>query len=52
MYSNKIARLTVVSRDAKKKQHAYASTGLYYHYSELCTRMAAIKFKNALTQTP
>ena len=38
------SRLTVVSREAKKKQHARASSGLRGHYSELFTRMAALKF--------
>ena len=39
-----ISRLTVVSREAKKKRHARASSGLRDHYSELFTRMAALKF--------
>ena len=39
-----VSRLTVVSREAKKKQHACASSGLRDHYSELFTRMAALKF--------
>ena len=39
-----ITRLTVVSREAKKKQHARASSGLHDHYSELFTRMSALKF--------
>ena len=39
-----ISRLTVVSREAKKKQHARASSGLRDHYSELFTWMAALKF--------
>ena len=39
-----ISRLTVVSREAKKKQHACASSGPRDHYSELFTRMAALKF--------
>ena len=39
-----ISRLTVVSREAKKKQHACASSGLRDHYSELFTQMAALKF--------
>ena len=38
------SRLTVVSREAKKKQHACASSGPRDHYSELFTRMAALKF--------
>ena len=42
--SNFRSRLTVVNRQAKKKQHAYASSGLRDHYSELFTQMAAIKF--------
>ena len=41
---NCLSRLTVVSREAKKKQHARASSGLRDHYSELFTRMAALKF--------
>ena len=41
---NLISRLTVVSREAKKKKHARASSGLRDHYSELFTRMAALKF--------
>ena len=40
----------VVSREAKKKQHARASSGLRDHYGELFTRMAALKFVNAETQ--
>ena len=40
----KLSRLTVVSREAKKKQHACASSGPRDHYSELFTRMAALKF--------
>ena len=42
--NSKISRLTVVSREAKKKQHACASSGPRDHYSELFTRMAALKF--------
>ena len=38
------SRLTVVSREVKKKQHACASSGSRDHYSELFTRMAALKF--------
>ena len=38
------SRLTVVSREAKKKQHACAYSGPRDHYSELFTRMAALKF--------
>ena len=41
---NIVSRLTVVSREAKKKQHACASSGPRDHYSELFTRMAALKF--------
>ena len=47
-----ISRLMVVSHEAKKKQHARASSGLRDHYSELFTRMAALKFENAVTQPP
>ena len=39
-----ISRLTVVSCEAKKKQHACVSSGPRDHYSELFTRMAALKF--------
>ena len=39
-----LSRLTVVSHEAKKKQHARASLGLRDHYSELFTWMAALKF--------
>ena len=41
---NYVSRLTVVSREAKKKQHACASSGPRDHYSELFTRMAALNF--------
>ena len=34
LYNVYISRLTVVSREAKKKQHACMSFGLRYHYSE------------------
>ena len=37
------SRLTVVSHEAKKKQHACASSGPRDYYSELFTRMAALK---------
>ena len=40
----------VVSHEAKKKQHAFASSGPRNHYSELFTQMAALKFENAVTQ--
>ena len=40
----------VVSCEAKKKQHASASSGPHDHYSELFTWMAALKFENAITQ--
>ena len=42
----------VVSREAKKKQHAPTSSGLRDHYSELFTQMAALKFENTVTQPP
>ena len=42
------SRLTVVSHEAKKKQHACAFSGPRDHYSELFTRMAALKFLNAV----
>ena len=38
------SRFTVVSREAKKKPHACASSSPRDHYSELFTRMAALKF--------
>ena len=44
LYVALLSRLTVVSHEAKKKQHARASSGLRDHYSELFTRMAALKF--------
>ena len=44
------SRLIVVSRETKKKQHACMSSGPRDHYSELFTRMAALKFENAATQ--
>ena len=39
-----------MSHEAKKKQHACASSGLRDHYSELFTRMEALKLKNAVTK--
>ena len=45
-----MSRLTVVSREAKKKQHACTSSGARDHYSELFTRMAALKLQNAVNQ--
>ena len=42
--SSSKSRLMVVSREAKKKQHALASSGLRDHYSELFTWMAALNF--------
>ena len=36
----------VVSREAKKKQHACASSGLRGHHSELFTHMAALNNNN------
>ena len=39
-----------MSREAKKKQHARASSGLRDHYSELLTWMAALKLVSAVTQ--
>ena len=39
-----ISRLTVVSHEAKKKQHACVSSGPHDHYSGLFTRIAALKF--------
>ena len=46
------SRLMVVSREAKKKQHVHAFSGLRDYYSELFTRMAALKFESAVTQPP
>ena len=45
-------RLMVVSHKAKKQQHASVSSGLHDHYSELFTRMAALKLENVVTQPP
>ena len=42
----------VVSREAKKKQQARMSTGPCNHHSELFVRIAAVKFKNTVTQLP
>ena len=39
-----------MSREAKKKQHAYASSGQCDHYSELFTRMDGLNFLNAIAQ--
>ena len=39
-----ISRRAVVSREAKKKQHAYAPSGQCDHYSELFTRMDGLNF--------
>ena len=44
VFPSRVSRLTVVSREAKKKQHVCASSGPCDHYSELFTRMAALKF--------
>ena len=41
-----------MSCEAKKKKHACASSGLHDHYSELFTRMAALKLLNAVTKPP
>ena len=41
--SQLLSRRAVVSRKAKKKQHACASSGLCDHYNEFFTRMAALK---------
>ena len=44
----------VVSREAKKKQHACKSYDPHNHYSELFsnTLMAALNFENAVAQLP
>ena len=47
-----ISRRAVVSHEAKKKQHAYVSSGLHDHYSELFSWMAALKLKNSVTKPP
>ena len=52
MLNTKQSRFTVVSREAKKKQNVRASSGLHNDYSELFTRMAALKFENTVTQLP
>ena len=39
------SRRVVVSRKAKKKQHACAFSGLHNHYSELFTQMTGLIFK-------
>ena len=43
-FSDARSRLTVVSREAKKKQHARMSSGPRDHYGELFTQMTALKF--------
>ena len=40
--NSRLSRFTVVSREAKKKQHVCVSSGPRDHYSELFTRMAAL----------
>ena len=42
-----ISRLTVVSREAKKKQHACASSGPRDHYSELFTSRLTVVSREA-----
>ena len=37
------SRQAVVSREAKKKQHAYMSSGLHDHYNDLFIWMPALK---------
>ena len=44
------SRRAVVSCEAKKKQHACASSGLRDHYSELFTWTAAVKLYIAVTK--
>ena len=44
------SRRAVVSREAKKKQHAHASSGQCDHYSELFARMDGLNFLNAVAQ--
>ena len=39
-----------MSREAKKKQHVYASSGQCNHYNELFTRMVGLNIKNAVAQ--
>ena len=43
--STEKSRLTVGNREAKKKQHACAPSGLHDYCSELLTWMAALTFK-------
>ena len=45
-----LSRRAVVSREAKKKQHAHASSGQCDHYSELFARMDGLNFLNAVAQ--
>ena len=42
------SKITVVSHEAKKKQHIFTSSGLCDHYGELFTQMAALKFNNTI----
>ena len=46
-----LSRLTIVSHETKKMQHARASSGLRDHYNELFTWMVALNFENAVTLT-
>ena len=39
-----ISRRAVVSREARKKQHAHSSSGLRDYYSEIFTWMAGLNF--------
>ena len=47
-----IWRLTSVSCEAKKNQHAWVTSGLHDHYSELFTCTTALKFANTTIKAP
>ena len=44
------SRRAEVSREAKKKQHAHASSGQCDHHSEPSTQMDGLNFLNAVAQ--
>ena len=44
------SRRVVVSREAKKKQHARTLSGLRDNYSKLFKQITALNFKNAIAQ--
>lgn len=45
-------RLTLVTHEVKEMQHAYASSSLHHHYSELFIFGSALKLANIVTKLP